>query len=270
MTATAQLLPATAQAVPADAGPLVLDAGTVDRFHRDGFTVLRGLLTPAEVAFYRAASLRLSEAPDARIHIGAGRGPAPFRQLVNAWREDAGLGALTLHSRLLAAVRQIMGRPMRLWHDHILTKPPRNGVASEFHQDQPYWPLERKIEAISAWIALGDTPVEHGCMSFIPGSHRIRDAVAQDLGDAGSLFGIRPELRLAERATIPLAAGDCTFHHGFTAHFAGANQLDIPRVAHVVIFVEADARCTGGPHNIFGDSPLPAGSTLPDDLCPRI
>jgi ectoine hydroxylase-related dioxygenase (phytanoyl-CoA dioxygenase family) len=270
MTATAQLLPATAQAVPADAGPLVLDAGTVDRFHRDGFTVLRGLLTPAEVAFYRAASLRLSEAPDARLHIGAGRGPAPFRQLVNAWREDAGMASLTLHARLLAAVRQIMGRPMRLWHDHILTKPPRNGLASEFHQDQPYWPIGRRAEAISAWIALGDTPVEHGCMSFIPGTQGIRAAAAQDLTSATSLFGMRPELRLAERVTVPLAAGDCTFHGGFTAHFAGPNQLDVPRVAHVVIFVEAEARCTGDAHVIFGDAPPPAGACLPDDLCPRI
>lgn len=265
MSATAT---ATAPAtVPAHAGPISVDDATAARFHRDGVTVVRGLLTPEEVAFYRAASLRVTARPEEGEPSAYKRA---FRQVVNVWREDPVLARLTLHPRLTQAVNQIMRRPMRLWHDHILTKAPRNGQASEFHQDQPYWPFPRSVDAISGWIALGDTPVEHGCMDFIPGSHRLRDLAAQDLTDAGSLFALRPELAMAERTTIPLRAGDVTFHTGFTAHHAGPNQLDVPRVAHVVIFVEAGVRLDGRGHCVTSPLGLQAGDALPDDLCPGI
>lgn len=265
MSATAlATAPAT---VPAHAGEIRVDDATAARFHRDGVTVVRGLLTPEEVAFYRAASLRVSERPDTGPMSSYKRA---FRQVVNVWREDPVLARLTLHPRLTSAVNQIMRRPMRLWHDHILTKAPRNGQASEFHQDQPYWPFGREVDAISGWIALGDTPVEHGCMDFIPGTNRIRDLAPQDLTDAGSLFALRPGLAMEERVTIPLRAGDATFHTGFTAHHAGPNQLDVPRAAHVVIFVEADVRVDGRGHCVTDPLGLRAGDGLPDDICPRI
>ncbi len=159
---------------------------------------------------------------------------------------------------------------MRLWHDHLLIKRPKNGVASEYHQDEPYWSVARETFTISAWIALGDAPVERGCMGFIPGTHRRRDLRPQNLQDAGDLLSLWPDLEWAERVVCPLRSGGCTFHQGFTAHRAGPNLTDLDRVAMSVIWVEADARFNGQGHCVTDDLGLTIGQTLPDHRCPRV
>ncbi len=257
---------ATAPAAPA----LTLDQRVIERFRHDGFTVIRGLFDAGEVARYRAASLAISTSrPEPSGGADAAYRQA-FTQVVNPWRTDPVIREMTLHPRLVAAARQLAGRPIRLWHDQILTKEPRNGRASEFHQDQPYWPIDRGIRSYAAWIALGDTPEEHGCMRFIPGSQHHRGVPAQDLTSKGSLFALCPALALGERVSIPLLAGDVTFHDGFTAHEAGVNQLDRPRVAHSVIFIDAEARYLGGSHPITDAAGCRPGDDLPADLCPRL
>ncbi len=240
------------------------DPALIQRFSQDGFTVIRGILSPAEVARFRALSLARSAADQKAFSR-----TAIFTQVVDTWREDGGLRDLTMHPRLIAAAQALCGGPVRLWHDQILTKAPRNGAITAFHQDQPYWPLSRRLRSFAAWIALGDTPEEHGCMSFIPGSHRLRDLAPQDLADAGSLFGLRPDLAFSEAVTVPLRAGDVTFHDGLCAHRAGTNQLDLPRVAHSVIFLEVDAVYDGSGHVVTDSLGLQAGQILPDARFPR-
>lgn len=260
---------ATATASANDTSALVLDRATIDRFHADGFTVIRGLFTPAEVDRFRTASLALSSrASDLPWDADAAYRQA-FIQVLNPWRTDDTIRQMTLHPRLVAAAQQLAGRPIRLFHDHILTKEPRNGRPSEFHQDQPFWPLGRTIDAYAAWIALGDTPEEHGCMRFIPGSHRHRHLPMQYLTQKDHLFSLCPELAWSERVCVPLRAGDVTFHTGFTAHEAGANQLDHPRVAHSVIFVDAEAHYVGGGHFLTDQLGLAPGDPLCDTVCPR-
>jgi ectoine hydroxylase-related dioxygenase (phytanoyl-CoA dioxygenase family) len=249
---------------------LTLDQRAIARFRHDGFTVIRGLFDAEEVARYRAASLAISTTPP-ELPWGADAAyKQAFTQVVNPWRTDPVVREMTFHPRLIAAAQQLAGRPIRLWHDQILTKEARNGRASEFHQDQPFWPLGRAIGSYAAWIALGDTPEEHGCMRFIPGSQRHRDLPAQFLTRKGHLFELCPELAQAERVCIPLRAGDVTFHDGFTAHEAGANQLEHPRVAHSVIFVDAGARYLGGGHFLTDAAGCQPGDDLPADICPLL
>jgi ectoine hydroxylase-related dioxygenase (phytanoyl-CoA dioxygenase family) len=258
MTTLAETAPAPV------AGP---DAEAAERFERDGCCAVPALLPRDEALAFRAAALAYSDDPRTR-HYSDG---AAFRQLVNVWRDDAALRALTFHPLVVAAVRRLSGgRRMRLWHDQILIKKPRNGHASEFHQDEPYWPVERQTFTISAWIALGDATVEHGCMGFIPGTHRRRDLRPQNLGDATDLLGLWPDLAFAPRVLCPLRAGGSTFHQGFTAHRAGPNETDEARVAFSIIWVEADARYTGAGHCVTDGLGLKPGDQLPDAMCPLI
>ena len=117
-------------------------------------------------------------------------------------------------------------------------------------------------------MALVDVPVERGCMTFIPGSHRRQDLRAIDLTDAHDLFNAAPDLAYEPRVTVPLRAGDCTFHNGYLAHTANANDTDEFRYAMVNIYVDAETRYNGaaapvhrraGPHR----RPGAAGRRVP-------
>ncbi|MFD0395290.1 phytanoyl-CoA dioxygenase family protein [Streptomyces nogalater] len=43
------------------------------------------------------------------------------------------------------------------------------------------------------------------------------------------------------RVTVPLRAGDCTFHHARTVHSAGANSTDEPRLSTSAVYMDATA-----------------------------
>lgn len=178
---------------------------------------------------------------------------------------------LTLHPNLGAMAEKLSGVAMRIWHDHILTKMPHNNAPTEFHQDQPFWPHENSPWPVSAWIALCDVPVERGCMSFIPGSHKHRDLPTQSTGDSSILFNYAPDLVWCPRVTLPLKAGDCTFHHGRTAHAATPNSTDDPRVAHVIIYMN-DGTTFGksGRHIVTNPLNIEPGQPLEGDMFPLV
>jgi phytanoyl-CoA hydroxylase len=237
-------------------------------FYRQyGFIHVQGIIPQGEIPAYRDAAMELSRQ---RSTPGGAQSDYQmvFQQMVNVWRDDETMKRLTLHPNVARAAETLAGVDLRLWHDQILIKAPHNQKPTEFHQDQPYWPHEQSPNPISAWIALVDVPVERGCMSFIPQSHRRTDLAMQNLTDPRSLFDMSPELVWAPRVTLPLKAGDCTFHHGRCAHMATPNFTDEPRVAHVVIFMDATVRYTGRRHVVTDPLELQPGQPLEHELFP--
>jgi phytanoyl-CoA hydroxylase len=252
-----------------EAGPGVpvrqLDEAEIESYHRDGFLHLRGVLDPAEVERFRAAAAR---AYDEVTSLDADN--QMFRQIVQVWKADPTLRELTLHPGLAAYATQLAGLPVRIWHDQLLIKKPHNHTPTEFHQDSPYWPHRDSRHQLSAWVALVDVPVERGCMTFIPGSHRRQDLRAIDLTDASDLFAAAPDLAYERRITVPLRAGDCTFHNGYLAHTANSNDTDEFRYAMVNIYVDAETRYSGARHVCTDGLGLTVGEVLPDAEFPRV
>jgi len=244
-----------------------LSEEAIQAYRHQGFVHIPGVISREEAAEFREAALAASQ----RLHDNAARYAAGvFTQLVNVWREDATMRRLSCHPNVSAVAGRLAGVPLRLWHDQVLIKQPHNNAATEFHQDQPYWPHTNSNHSLSAWIALCDVPVERGCMTFIPGSQTRTDLRTQDLRDADDLFAISPELRWEPRVTIPLRAGDCTFHHSRCAHMATPNFTDEPRVAHVVIFMDACTSYTGSSHVVTDGLSLVPGQLLDGALFPQL
>lgn len=250
--------------------PTTLPANLVADYQARGFCLVDGLIDAEDCARFRAESLRLAQEEDRLNGAPGSRYRQALRQRVNTWRDSHVMRELTLHPLLCAWASQLAGVPLRLWHDHALIKDPRNGAATEFHQDQPYWPHLDSAQPISAWIALQDVPPERGCMSFIPGSHRHTGLAGSDLTDAGGLFGLCPELAWAERVTLPIRAGSVTFHHGRTAHQAGPNNTDEHRVAHTVIFMPRSTRWDGRRHAVIQPGDFAVGDRIQGELFPEV
>lgn len=214
------------------------------RYYRaHGFLRVRGIIGEDEAR-------RAREAADQVLATGRERPQSTrvFRQFVNTWRSNDVLKALTFHRVISAAATALAGVPLRLWHDQLLVKEPHNEAPTHFHQDQPFWPHSNSLEPITCWVALDDVPVERGCMTFISGSHHAMTYEPQNVNRSDSLFALVPELAWDERVTLPLRAGDCTFHHGRTAHMANANSTDKNRYGFAIIFMDAATTYNGTAH----------------------
>jgi ectoine hydroxylase-related dioxygenase (phytanoyl-CoA dioxygenase family) len=233
----------------------------VARYRRRGFVHVPRVLSAAEVQRLREAVIAYRARVQSRFERPV------FAQYVDVWQQDETLAELTLNPRLAGIAERLQGSRLRLWHDQILVKDPHNGAATEFHQDRPYWP-HAGAEALSAWVALVDVPVDRGAMTFIPGSQRQTGLRRQNLSDHRSLMSIWPEAEWQERITLPLRAGDCTFHNAYTAHTACPNDTDEPRLAQVVIYMDADTRYTGAEHPVTDPMNLTVGEPFPEDRFP--
>jgi phytanoyl-CoA hydroxylase len=242
-----------------------IPAALVDSYRQDGFVRVRGVLEPVEVDRFRAAAEAYLEAHRTESYSKG----AVFTQLVNVWQRDPTIKELTLHPRVAGVAEQLIGTSVRIWHDHMLVKEPHNEVATEFHQDRPYWPHAGDRLSVSAWIALVDVPVERGCMTFLPGTQRLTDFRPQNLRDEEDLFTLDPSLRWSPRVTVPLRAGDCTFHSSYTGHMATPNRTDQARFAHVSIYMDAETTFTGAGHVVTDPLGLRPGDPLDGETFPR-
>ncbi len=237
-------------------------------YRRNGFVRVRGIVSKAEAETFAQEALRIREE-----WLAGRKGEkrsAVFDQIVNTWPKSEIMKQLVFHPTVTAVVKKLAGVPMRIWHDHILIKEPGKSVPTEFHQDQPYWPHAEGSNPISMWIALRDVPVERGCMTFIPGCHHRDELEMQNLRDNRSLISKAAEMEYLERVTIPLQAGDCTFHHGRCPHMANANTSDESRVALAVIYMDKNTLFTGRGHVVTKDLGLPEGQPFDHALFPEI
>lgn len=239
----------------------------IHAYRRDGFVRVRGVLEPHEVErFHRGAEAFLSAHREEKMMY---RNDKVFVQLVNVWTQDETIRDLTLHLLLAGIAEQLAGFPLRIWHDQMLVKEPHSDTATEFHQDRPYWPHANDRLALSAWIALVDVPPERGCMTFLPGTHTRTGYRGQDLLDEEDLFRVDPQLRWVPRVTVPLRAGDCTFHSGYTCHMALPNRTDLARLAHVNIYMDAATVYSGALHPVTEPLGLAPGDPLDGELFPK-
>lgn len=243
-----------------------ISAESIASYRENGFVRVRGVLKPQEVDRFKSGAEAFLEAHRAESPDYGGI----FRQLVNVWQRDSTARELTLHPRLAGVAEQLAGIPLRIWHDQLLVKEPHNDAATEFHQDRPYWPHAGDRHSLSAWIALVDVPPERGCMTFLPGTQHVTHLRPQNLRDEEDLFVADPSLRWAPRVTVPLRAGDCTFHSSYTGHMALPNRTDLHRFAHVNIYMDARTSFDGNPHPVTDPLGLKAGDPLDGELFPAV
>ena len=103
-----------------------------------------------------------------------------------------------------------------------------------WHQDVLHWNLQPP-EVINVWLALDDADEDNGCMRVVPRSH-LRGLLPhrhdpddehnvlmgfQDI-DEHNVLGLDAESG-APAVSLPLRAGECCVHDGFTVHGSAPN-----------------------------------------------
>lgn len=225
--------------------PYELTDTQIRQFHEDGFVKLPDVFAPSQLEPYAARITELTLANDP--HKGKSLdeldtyGKA-FIQVGNLWEMDDVAKRLSFSKRLAGIATALLGTAgVRMWHDQALYKQPSGGF-TPWHVDQQYWPMATGL-SVTAWIPLQPVPIEMGPLCFGRGSHlknigrdlAISDESERIIRDAIQREGV---LEVYE----PYAAGEVSFHYGWTLHRAGPNTTDQPRRVHTVIYMDRAMR----------------------------
>ena len=221
-------------------GDHALAPGAAASFAEKGHAVVRGLASAEEVAAFKPVI------EDATWRNGPDMPPLEerdtygkaFVQVPNLWRVDEGVRRFVLARRFAKVAAELLGVDgVRIYHDQALFKE-SGGGPTPWHQDMYYWPLDSD-QTITMWMPLVDVPSEVGTMTFASGSHRLGFLGEYAISDeSDAIF----QQMLAERG-LPLnshgalAAGDATFHAGWTLHSAPGNPSDSVRAVMTVIYM---------------------------------
>jgi len=160
-----------------------------------------------------------------------------FIQIGNLWEKDENVRQFVLARRFAKIAADLMGvEGVRIYHDQALFKEPGGGH-TPWHQDQIYWPLDTD-HTITMWMPLVPISKQVGSMTFVSHSHRsgfINKLVISD--ESHRTLKEYIEGKGLEQVNYgELAAGDATFHAGWTLHSAPGNPTDQMRKVMTVIY----------------------------------
>lgn len=221
-----------------------VSSGQVEQFNRDGFLPGIRLLDEPQIEALRAELADLVQTG----HDGAelwyeyhsnesGDPNAVLFHALGAWRIKPGLHDILWNPALLAPAEQLLGGPVRFWHDQLFCKPAHDGGVVAWHQDYSYWTRTKPMAHLTCWIGLDDATTENGCVHYVPGSHRwpLLPTTHLAKGMDAILEVLTPEQR-AEFKPVPceLKAGEAVFHHPLMLHGSYENRSPRPRRAVVI------------------------------------
>ncbi len=208
-------------------------------YQENGHILLRGVAQPEEVTAYRtviADLVRELNNQTKPLHERDTYGKA-FIQIMNLWQKSEAVARYVLARRFAKIAAQLMGVDgVRLYHDQALFKEPGGGH-TPWHQDQIYWPLDTD-KTITMWMPLVPIPQEVGTMTFASRSHHHGYISKQVISDE-SHRTLKEYIEAKGLETVnygAMAAGDATFHSGWTLHSAPGNPTDRMREVMTVIY----------------------------------
>ncbi|MBM3215536.1 phytanoyl-CoA dioxygenase family protein [Candidatus Poribacteria bacterium] len=130
-----------------------------------------------------------------------------------------------------------MGESFRLHLDQSFWKPARQGIGTNWHQDNAYFKIADPLRGTAMWIAIHDATIPNGCMHIVPGSFREEYPHYRDPLSDHHIRCDPPEDRAV---AVELAAGGALFFAYGTAHCTRANTTDQDRAGAALHFIHTD------------------------------
>lgn len=182
---------------------------------------------------------------------------------IGAWRVTQGFHDLIWSSAYRMAAYQLLGQPIRLFHDQLFCKPAKHGGVVSWHQDFSYWTFTKPMQHLTCWIGLDDANIDNGCLYYIPGSHKWGllpvTGLAGDMDAVKQILDEDQQVQFGKKVANELKRGYASFHHPLMMHGSYANHSDRSRRA---VVINAMRHNTVG--NTAGYNRLDALSGFPD------
>ncbi|MBC8029855.1 MAG: phytanoyl-CoA dioxygenase family protein [Pyrinomonadaceae bacterium] len=257
-----------------------LSAEQVAFYHAHGYLAGVKLLTDEQTEALRAELDQLADPahPGRSLfyEYNSNESGDPSRTLfhaLGAWRVAPGFHDLLWSPSFTILASQLLGGPVRFWHDQIFYKPARHGGVVAWHQDYSYWTRTIPMAHLSCWIGLDDSTIANGCLHYVPGSHQWDLLPVTGLVD--DMTAIQEVLTDEQKVqfrpvAIELKKGEAAFHHPLMVHGSFANKTDRPRRATVInVFREGVLSASNGPL-LDGVPAIRAGEKLEGQFFPLL
>lgn len=241
----------------------------IQTFHEQGYVVVRNFIQPTTVQYLREAFTQQTKLWAQEVGVSTEEYLSVVSQWTNIWEHNTRFQQ-QLHNPKAAklAAELLSCQQVRVFHDHLIAKPPQGGSTIPWHRDFPNWPIA-KPNALSCWIALDDASKEAGAMRFMPKGHKESITPSIDFLNEEKDWGAREQ----EAVSIPVKAGDAIFHHCLSWHSSPPNQTNAWRRAYIAIYM--DAKSTFLPsraswHPMVHRVSVQSGETFNNDVFPII
>jgi len=184
-------------------------------YFRDGILFPLPALVPRETAGYRMAADKLE------LALGGRPRTIEMRQMHLHFPWAC---ALATHPQIVNAVEDLLGPNLLVWATELFVKHPHDvNISVGWHRDGKYSGFGSR-NSTTAWVALGPSTVENGCLRAVPASRRDVD-------------GQNP----AEAVDVVLQAGQMSLHDADILHGSSANRSGEKRVGFVIRYITPDA-----------------------------
>lgn len=259
---------------------LRLSKEQVAHFHEHGYVAGIRILDDAQVDRLVAELANLTNPSHAGVELfyeyNSNESADPSRVLfhaLGAWRVSPGFHDILWAPAFTTAAAQLLGGPVRFWHDQLFCKPAEHGGVVAWHQDYSYWTRTQPMQHLTCWIGLDDATRHNGCLQYIPGSHRWD--LLPVTGLAGDMNAIQTVLSAEQKeqfqpVAVELRRGECSFHHPLLVHGSYENSTASPRRATVINVFKDGTRSASDEPLLHGVPATPAGEELGGQFYPLL
>lgn len=238
----------------------------LNEYEKNGFVLIRGLLSPAEVENLNSHLPETLNGKDEEdgMHREREKTGAP-RSVFLVHRYSPVFKDLAKHPKILNPIKQILRNDVYIWHSKINVKEAFEGTVWLWHQDYGYWVKDGiQDRLLSVMVFLDQSTLNNGCFMLAAGSHQwgnlphysdtITTSYKQWCVETEALKKV-----LKEEMILPItgAPGDVLFFHSNILHGSGHNMSPLPRKT--MIFV----------YNDITNKPKPVENPRPDWVVSR-
>lgn len=252
----------------------------IEFYQANGYLADVRILTDEQVEVLRAELDQLADPANSgnqlfyEYHLNESTDPRKVLfHALGAWRVATGFHDLLWNPAFLMPASQLLGGPIRFWHDQIFYKPAQHGGVVAWHQDYSYWTRTRPMAHLSCWIGLDDSTRANGCVHYVPGSHRWNllpiTGLANDMNSIQAVLTDKQQEDFRPVA-IELKKGEASFHHPLMVHGSFENRTDLPRRATVInVFRDGVVSDSDAPP-LAGVPAIPAGQKMQGQFFPLL
>jgi len=235
-----------------------LTEAQLQQYKEEGYTVVRGLISPEEAKAVRTRLMTLLEGdhdwPDTHFQVldpskfrNAKGGLVPLGVQQPAKREQV-FRDVADHPNLQSAMAQLLGGPVQRFTDQALIKNKAVRGESFYHQDSDYWHIPPERGA-NAWIALDEVGREAIALAILPGTQKIWEIQPHEAyhdeptlhsaqtGEAFKRYRIPfDQIDFSKEVLLPMSPGDAAFFSNYTWHRAEPNLSGSHKAAYAIAY----------------------------------